>query len=185
MAGKPKKRRNVRSTKKTGSPIRFQDVWQNIAIVALVVIVSGFIWSIVNNYSSDKSLPFGIKPDLPSLLIQSDYEQETGHRLTAEVLNGCGESGLASDFADYLRHSGIDVIRTGNAYNYDYSGTLVVLRRGNEERAQAVAKILEISPENVITRLDSTLFLDVTVILGNDFESIPAYQKLHQMSNPF
>ena len=158
---------------------------QNILIVALVLLVGGFIWSVVNNLDGRGNREFGSGTDLPSLIIRSEYEKETGHRIQVEVLNGCGISGLANRFAALLRHNGIDVLRTDNADRYDYTHTKAILRRGDQAMLDAVSSVLGLSAEQISTTLDSTQFVDVTVILGQDYNILSSYPETRQFREPF
>lgn len=88
------------------------------------------------------------------------------YSFTVEVLNGTGRSGLAVDVSRLLRSRGFDVVVIGNADSS--ASTRVLARRGNGEAAQLVARALgqgepELAP-------DSLRFVDVTVIIGSDFD---------------
>jgi len=93
-----------------------------------------------------------------------------------EVLNASGTAGLARRATDALRTAGFDVVFFGNASGATAaaadSGSVVIDRIGNAERAQAVARALGIS--RVVTRADSSLLLDATVVLGRDWPARPA-----------
>lgn len=84
-----------------------------------------------------------------------------------QVLNGCGVSGAAANIASLLRRAGgFDVIDIGNADNFDFSGTVVVDRKGDGKAAREVARILDGVPR-VLQRLPGARF-EVTVIVGYD-----------------
>ena len=84
-----------------------------------------------------------------------------------EVLNGAGVSGLARDATHRLRADGFDVVFFGNAMRFDHGRTVVVDRTGTVARARAVARALGV--DSVAAEPDSTLMLEVTVILGDDW----------------
>jgi hypothetical protein len=86
-------------------------------------------------------------------------------RIRVEVLNGSGRPGLARAVTDRLREAGFDVVYFGNARAADSS--VVLARVADADGARAVAQRLAIS--KVREQPDSTLLLDVTVILGKDF----------------
>lgn len=88
-----------------------------------------------------------------------------------EVLNGSGRAGRARDVTDRLRSRGYDVVYFGNAADGPWGISRVIDRVGNRDRAEGVARALGI-PE-VRTRLDSTLLLDVTVVIGKDWPARP------------
>ena len=58
------------------------------------------------------------------------------------VLNGCGRAGLASLCAQKLRSEGFDVVNGmgGNADSFDFDISVVVDRKGDFKKAQAVGK---------------------------------------------
>lgn len=89
-----------------------------------------------------------------------------------EVLNGCGTTGIATRFTDKLRDYGFDVVETGNFDHFDVSKTFVVSRSGQMENAYRVANTLGISPEQVLREQSPDFYLDVTLIIGSDFESL-------------
>jgi hypothetical protein len=88
-----------------------------------------------------------------------------------EVLNGAGVAGLARDATQRLRAAGFDVVFFGNAGRFDHHHSFVLDRTGDPTRAGAVAAALGI--DSIATALDSTLFLDATVVLGTDWPPPP------------
>lgn len=87
--------------------------------------------------------------------------------IRVEVLNGSGGRGLARSATQQLRGAGFDVVYFGNARRFDQSRSLAVDRTGDPDRARAVASALGI--DSVVTAVDSTLLLEVTVVLGEDW----------------
>ncbi len=90
--------------------------------------------------------------------------------IRVEVLNGCGVAGLAGEVTDFLRLKGFDVVNVGNAENFDFPETLVVDRIGDMPGAWHVARAVGI--DNVIQQKDEDLLLDVTLILGRDYQQL-------------
>jgi hypothetical protein len=90
-----------------------------------------------------------------------------GTRVTVEVLNAAGLPGLARGATRQLREAGFDVVYFGNAHEFGQDSTLVLDRSGKPEAARRVAENLGV--ERVIDRPDSTLLLDVTVVIGRDW----------------
>ena len=99
--------------------------------------------------------------------------------IEVEILNGCGVSGLASKVSDLLRDNNIDVVRSENADNFNYTQTMLILRNENLEDLNYVAKSLGLKPNEdprVIHQPDESLSVDLTLILGKDFSSIKSIQ---------
>ena len=99
------------------------------------------------------------------------YSAPTDGEIQVQVLNGCGEPELALRVARYLRVRGCDVVEMGNADHFHYRTTRVIDKSGDPEAARRVRDALgagEISFDP-----DSTLLLDVTVVIGADCVPFP------------
>ncbi len=88
--------------------------------------------------------------------------------INIEILNGSGNPGQAQSLRNFLIEYEFNVVHYGNALRNDYENTIVIDRVGNLTLAKRVADI--INCKEVYTRIDKTLLVDVTVIIGNDFE---------------
>jgi Mg-chelatase subunit ChlD len=93
-------------------------------------------------------------------------EVVAGDRIVVEVLNGCGAWGAASHVAEKLRMHGFDVVRVGNARDFDYPVTVVIDRSGSMEKARALARLM--GCESIVQQVAPDAYLDVTVVLGTD-----------------
>lgn len=89
-----------------------------------------------------------------------------------EVLNGCGIPGMATRFTDSLREYGFDVVETGNFDHFNVERSFVISRSGQMENALRVAKAIGIPENNVLIEEATDFYLDVTLIIGADFESL-------------
>jgi hypothetical protein len=89
-------------------------------------------------------------------------------RIRVEVLNGAGIAGLAREVTERLRDQGFDVVYYGNASPALPDSTVVLDRAGNQSATEAVAAALGI--ERIETVIDTTLYLEATVVLGPDWE---------------
>lgn len=89
-----------------------------------------------------------------------------------EVLNGCGVPGLANEFTSVLRKNGFDVVETGNFKNFDMENTIVIARTFDTENARRVAEALGIAEKNVFIEASEDYYLDATVVIGSDYESL-------------
>lgn len=95
-----------------------------------------------------------------------------GNVIQLEVLNGCGVPGLANEFTSVLRKNGFDVVETGNFKNFDMQNTVVIARTFDAENAERVADALGVSPENVFIEASQDFYLDATVVIGSDYETL-------------
>jgi hypothetical protein len=89
--------------------------------------------------------------------------------IQVEVLNGCGVSGIADLFTDYLRENDVDVVKTGNYIQFDIDETIVIDRIGNKANSNYVAELLNVRQANSITQINNDYFVDVTLIIGRDY----------------
>ena len=100
---------------------------------------------------------------------------ETLHTIQLDVLNGVGEPKLAQRMTDYLRSRGFDVVELGNV-DETVEKTVVVDRSGNLRAAEQVAKVIGVAPEQVVQKIDKTLYLDVSVYIGGGYKSLHPYK---------
>jgi hypothetical protein len=89
-------------------------------------------------------------------------------RIRVEVLNGGGRPGMAREGTDFLREFGFDVVALGNAGAFDRDSSVVLDRVGRPDWAARVAGAMGIP--HVVTERDSTHYVDVSVILGAEWE---------------
>lgn len=99
-------------------------------------------------------------------------EEESAVRIRVEVLNAAGVPGLARLATERLREAGFDVVFFGNARSFAPESSLVLHRAGSPDAANEVARAIQIP--RVESRPDTTLFLEVTVVLGKDWAGAPA-----------
>jgi hypothetical protein len=94
-----------------------------------------------------------------------------------EVLNGCGTEGAADRITGHLRENKFDVVRTGNYRSFNLDYTLVIDRTGNIANAGKVAEVLGINHDQILQQTNKEYFLDVTLIIGKDFNSLKQKQE--------
>jgi len=111
--------------------------------------------------------------------LSDKWKSEPEHRseqisqiIQVEVLNGCGVSGLAERFTDFLRNRKIDVVSMGNYKSFEIDKSFVIDRIGNLSNAYKVAELLNIKKENVIQQINEEYFLDVSIVIGRDFNEL-------------
>ena len=149
----------------------------NLSILLLGIASVVFIASIIDRHMRGGMT---IQDFSPSPLNTKDWDDSLLTDIEAEVLNGCGISGVAQKFTDYFRKYHIDVVRTENADNFYYDKTIVILRRGDFEQVREIARLLEISPGDsirVIEDMNESLLTDVTIIIGSDYLNIGPIQR--------
>jgi hypothetical protein len=93
--------------------------------------------------------------------------------IRVEILNGCGDDGIAARLATRLREQGFDVMTLGNADSYAFLETLVIDRVDKMHHARHVADIL--GTQNLIQQITPDPFRleEVTIIVGRDYAHLP------------
>ena len=94
----------------------------------------------------------------------------TSGRGRVEVLNGAGTAGLAKLATEKLRDAGFDVVQFGNARRATDTSS-VMDRVGNLAVANSVGHALGIT--NIKTVIDTTRYVDATVVIGKDWIGKP------------
>lgn len=92
--------------------------------------------------------------------------------IQVEVLNGCGVPGIASRYTHILRKNGFDVVESGNFDNFDITHTFIIDHSGNLDNARHVARALGLSSKRVIEERSKDFYLDATVVIGSDYNSL-------------
>ena len=137
---------------------------EGVLLVATAAVVIAFAVSFTTGlWGGVDSAP----PPEPTVLHEPGPASSTESHGRIEVLNASGRGGVARRATDQLRAAGFDVVYFGNAGRAVGDTSLVIDRVGNDAVARAVAARLGIGA--VVTRRDSTLFVDATVILGSDW----------------
>lgn len=95
----------------------------------------------------------------------ADARAPEGTRIKVEVLNGTRTKGLARRATLYLRDRGFDVVGAGTETEARAT-TIVYDRSSHPEWARLVGRALN-AP--VVSKTDSSRYLDVTVILGGNW----------------
>ncbi len=163
---------------------KLKGFFTNLSFGILGVLVIGFLISGVNRLFFNSGIDANY-PDLSTLITKTPYEKKTGHKIQIEIRNGCGVSNLARMYTDFLRNEGLDVLDSKNADHFNYSETIILLHRGEINRAMELANILMIDKKNVIDDKNETLFYDLTLIIGEDYITLPSYREAVLFQPPF
>jgi len=126
-------------------------------------------------------------PPLPA-----EQEQETETELTpiqkkiqVEVLNGCGEQGIAKILTDRLREKGYDVVNSGNYIekgktNFNVQKSKIIDQiNTNESSAQAneLAELAGIGANLVESFENPSPISDMTIVIGKDFTNLAIFKE--------
>ena len=167
----PRKKARENKAKKMGL------VNSGIAVMSLLLVA--FIFSF-SDRQTQTGVPIQVKfptmPDTPKLATEL-YAADPVLDIQIEILNGCGTPGIAAKFSQFLREKRVDVVRSENADHFEYEKTILIQRTENVNGMQHVAEALKFdikNPDQVITSVDPNLDVDLTLIIGKDYNSISA-----------
>ena len=99
--------------------------------------------------------------------------------LKVEVLNGIGEKGVAQKVARQLKQEGVLVARIDNAGNFDYKETKLVDWRGDSEGAKALALLLNISDDNIISYEQKDKTIGFSLVIGQDWQEKELFNRVN------
>tara|TARA_Y100001970_G_scaffold286779_1_gene409777 strand:- start:1039 stop:1611 length:573 start_codon:yes stop_codon:yes gene_type:complete len=150
----------------------------NAGIAVMSVLLFAFIFSFSNRQTQTgvpiKAVTFPSSNETPKLATEI-YEANPVLDIEVEILNGCGEPGIAATFSEFLRVKRVDVVRSENADNFDYENTVLIQRNEKTSGLKYVADALNFDIKNskqVITSIDPNSDVDITLVIGKDFNSI-------------
>ena len=97
------------------------------------------------------------------------HGDELTDNIRIEVLNGTGEKGLGRTVARELMRKRIDVLYVDNADRFDYSETVLVVRRKKPE----VESLFEmLGCRRRVEQINTDSRVDATLIIGEDYRSL-------------
>ncbi|MBD1208080.1 MAG: LytR C-terminal domain-containing protein [Ignavibacteria bacterium] len=144
---------------------------RNITIVVSVAILVGFAALIIAS-AVHKSLAPSVNP----IIEQSDDLVRQGDQIQVNLLNGCGDQGVARRMMNYLRSSGFDVVEIDNYSRFSVQRSFVIDRVGDSLSAMKTAKALGIADSLRVLRIDSTLYIRASVVIGRDYRTLKPFQ---------
>lgn len=87
-----------------------------------------------------------------------------------EILNSCGIDGAASGMREFLRRNGFDVVSYGDYPVQNFEETVLAVHTPDWEGAKPLAEALK--TKNVLYIKNKRAYVDATVYIGRDFQSI-------------
>jgi hypothetical protein len=133
---------------------------RTIALVVVALVVAGAASWAVHRWRHRPGRPIG----------SDDARAPDGVRIKVQVLNATKTRGLARRAMMHLRDRGFDVVDVGTDPN-GRDSVLVLDRSNHPEWAKLVARAL--GGAQVLSRPDSSRYLDVTVLLGATWHPPP------------
>jgi hypothetical protein len=131
--------------------------------IFVLFLLGSFISRMFFHKDADLQIESVIKREKPKEVIQLN------------ILNSTKVSGIADKARTYMRNLGFDVVEIGNFTEYKKI-SIVIDRIGDRQSALLTAKAVGIGDSLVYTKIDSSLFLKCTIILGEDYKSLNAFR---------
>ncbi len=107
-------------------------------------------------------------------------------KIQVEVLNGCGEQGIAKILAERLIKNNYDVVNSGNYLdkrgktNFNVTETKIIDQLKTAEnltRAKDLADLIGISHHLVESYENPAPIADISIVIGKDFKTLPIFKK--------
>lgn len=136
----------------------------NIVIALLAVVVFFLLYSFLTNTLTDKPVDWTTE--------SAENGEVSAEIIQLDVLNGCGASGVAQRFTDFLRKRNFDVVQSANYKTFDVEESLVIDRTGDLETARKVAYALGIEEKNIVQQINPDYYLNVSVVIGRDYDKL-------------
>ena len=102
-----------------------------------------------------------------------------------EILNGCGQQGVAKILADKLKALKYDVVNTGNYLKrgkpyFKVSKTKMIDQlntKKSRKKCLELAKTIGLSPKQVQSYSNPNPIADITIVIGQDYKKLPIFQR--------
>ena len=151
--------------------------------ILLIIITFSFIF--YNKNLSKQTLEKD-SIDLSSLLYKTKSELNTGYKIQVQIQNGCGFSGIAKVYTNFLRAHGYDILEYKNASNFNFNKTqLIVHKKDSSNFVNEIVAILQIEPSLVRYNYDINIIYEMTVIIGKDYTRLGSYDEVTMHYEPF
>ncbi len=145
-------------------------VWSN-RLLTLLLVAAGILAALLLYAFGVRALAPRVDPDRE--IVGGEL---VGRIIQIEVRNGCGVPDLAAITTDFLREQGFDVVETGNYVRSDVRRSRVIDRTGDRESAIKVARVLGLPEDRVEQEINPDLYLDASVVIGMDYQTLKPLQ---------
>lgn len=104
-----------------------------------------------------------------------NQNETTEKSIQIEIFNSTDIPGLANKMMNEMRKKGFDVVKIGN-YPHVCNTTTIYHRLGDSALSLNVARAIGLPDSLVISAIDSSLFLNTTVVIGKDFNQLKLFK---------
>lgn len=142
--------------------------------------IHGFGISQVNNEQNQEKTQLGLAKkmtlsDVNKFMPKKKVDEiifDKSITVSVEVLNGNGLPDTGVKVAAQLKKRGVKVPRIDNAGHFNYQHTVLVDWKGKKVETLTLAKALNIDPRNIVTYYKPKKSLDLTLVVGHDWEEL-------------
>ncbi len=116
--------------------------------------------------------------------VQTEPKETFVKATQVEILNGCGQQGVAKILADKLKKWNYDVVNTGNYLKhgkryFKVKKTKMIDQLNTPEsqkKCLKLAKAIGLSPKQVQSFSNPNPIADITIIIGLDYQKLPIFK---------
>ncbi|MBM3262137.1 MAG: LytR C-terminal domain-containing protein [candidate division Zixibacteria bacterium] len=153
--------------KSGGSGRKSFRLWLLEGMIVLLVGVNVFFLYTLMTGGNTPVEPLSAPPEQPS---------PSFVHVQVEILNGCGDPAVSQAMLKYLRKQGFDVVNMENAEHFNFPETIVLDRSGQETVSEAAAAVAQaLGTPNVVRQRNDDRMVDVTAIIGQDYDRLLFY----------
>ncbi len=117
-----------------------------------------------------------ISPPVDTEIPADNGSTKKEQTIQVEILNGTKIGGLAKKTMEFLRKRHFDVLSIGNWSNDSMQTTIIFDNLGNIAASKKVAEALGIPDSLIILRIDSSLLLNTTIVIGYDYKRMKPFK---------
>lgn len=117
-----------------------------------------------------------ISPPVDSNLEENIEKLNNLEIIQVSILNSTEINGLANKARTFLQLRNFDVVEIGNSKGV-LPKTIVIDRMGDFASAKKVAKAFGVADSLIKTNIDSSLFVRVSIIIGQDYPKLPFFNQ--------
>ena len=142
-------------------------IW--LLVVANLIFIVSMIFQILNTTGGEQIVQ--------TKAIGGQKVKSKQSMIKVEILNGCGVNKLAAQLRAYLIDKNYDVIDFKDYISYNIPTTFVIDRKHMDKRyAKRIAGVIGVKQKQVFPQLSPQRKLDVTIIIGKDYQDLKAFK---------
>jgi len=109
------------------------------------------------------------------------YYSAIERKIQLEILNGCGDSGVAKTLTRLLKKSKYDVVNQGNyikngKVNFNVAESKIIDQVNKQENSRALADEMGILYSNVEIYEHPSPIADITIVIGKDYTTLDIFK---------